>query len=110
VTFSNSRQAYQDCYTIFDKALDDPVGVRVAMPDEKAARWMRNRLHRARLIHRQDNAELYDQGHPMHNASPFDVLVVRIKEDTEGGTWLYIERGGIDLTTVESLADMEPSP
>lgn len=106
MTISNHLGAYLDCIKLLDQATEDTKGVRVQVPDDGSAIHFRMRLHRARTLNREYNAKVYAEDHPMHNASVYDKLIVRIRE-IEGITWVYIEQQGINLGRVEALSEVE---
>lgn len=115
MTLPKSRQAYNDCYEILDRAHESSEGIRIPVDSYEAAESLRSRLHMARKLHREDNEIAYEPGHAMHGASPYDALVVRIKA-VKGKHYLYIEpidkgRGGIeDLSEVEEEAEPAAKP
>lgn len=109
MTVSTSRLAFEDCYTVMMAALEDPKGVRMKAGSQDAAIHFRLRCHQARKIDRAENAQTYERPHPMHGVSPYDKLVLKIRQDTEGW-WLLFEQNGVipgevqSLTTGEQLA------
>jgi len=107
VTVSTSRLAFNDCYDIFDQALADPSGIRVAFESEGAARHFRLRLHQARKIDRQDNAKIYGVDHPMFGRSAYDPIQAMLRQ-VEGVWYVYLkpllDAGALK---VESLEGME---
>jgi hypothetical protein len=105
---STSRLAFSDCYELMEKAINDPKGIKVKFARDEDAWHFRVRLHTARRIDRMDNIQLFPEGHMMHGKSPYDQLVMRIKENGEGGFWLRLERISIDHLEIESLADETP--
>ncbi len=105
-----TRQAYHHIYEIWEKALEDPKGIRVQMADFDKANHLRMRLHQARTIAREDNARLYieDKGNAMYGASIYDQLQVRIYTDTDRITWLYIEPRTADIIgSPQPLSEIE---
>lgn len=111
---SNSRLSYQDCFNIFDAALEDERGVRIQCSDQDKATFLRMRMHNARKIDRKDNAEIYPEGEPMHGQSIYDKLAIRIRH-VEGKVWLYVEQialeGKIEGLSGPSISkDREPEP
>lgn len=101
---SNSRLAYADCYDLMEQAISDPKGIRVQFSTQEEAVGFRQRIHYARKLHREDNAETYEVGHAMHGHSEFDALIARIKVDEDGLWWLYLERQVV-ARVVESLSE-----
>jgi len=108
VTISQSRGSYADCREIMDRALEDSEGIRVKQPGIDEATYMRMRLHQARSIDRRDNSDTYERGHPLHGASVYDPLVIRIKTDSDGQTWLYLERTNLERIEIEPLSTAPP--
>lgn len=97
MTSSNSRGAYADCFELFDRALDSPKGIRVAIgtgPDAVGpATHLRQRLNKARVLDRDAMRRIYEHTDPKHGVSPYDTLVVRILSSTEDDLvkwWIYI--------------------
>ena len=107
MTMSNSLLAYQDCTDLLQKAVEDKVGVRVKVADQTSAIHLRNRLHYARRLHREENAKTYDEGEFMHGRSEYDGVVVRMKM-IEEQWYIYLERLAIDESKIESLTGLQP--
>lgn len=100
-----SLQSYQDCLDAMDKAMADPMGVRVKVEDFNKGHRLRMRMHQARNLDRQSNAKIYEEGHAMHGASVYDPLVVTIR--TVGDQhYVYITPGGVRAEEVESLSEV----
>jgi hypothetical protein len=87
---STSKSAYADCFDLFDRALAAPRGIRNRCEDDGVAYQLRGRLHTARKLSRLEAFEIYEADDPLYGQSPYDHLVVKIKE-AEGGWWVYIE-------------------
>lgn len=111
---SSSRLSYSDCFTLFEKALDDAKGSRF---QPKASSGTNNygdcyhfrlRMHQARAIDRKDNRELFEKGDPLFGRSVYDPLKIQIKgPDTEGMHWIYVIHTEIDVNDIESLSELE---
>lgn len=111
MTIANSPRAYDDCYDLLDKALETTKGLRRKMPNSDAATFLRMRLHNARKIDREKNAKTYPEpDDPMHMASVYDRVVIRIKRDSEGGVWIYLEFNPSLIEAAESLDDLKEEP
>jgi hypothetical protein len=105
-----NRLSYQDIYDVYDQALTDPKGIRLAFPNREAARNYQMRMHKARSLDREENAIAYPKGDPMHGQSPYDVLQVRIREQNDGEgdeVFLYIEPRDKLRPVIESLSEIE---
>ena len=106
---STSRLAYSDCFDLMDKAIADPKGIKIKFSAGEDAWHFRIRLHTARKIDRQDNKDIYDQGHPMHGRSVYDQLTMRIRK-TNDFAWLRLERIDTREFEIESLTEPEREP
>lgn len=106
MSISTSRGAYQDCRDLFEKADEDPRGCRVFIGPEGQARFFIMRMHQARQIDRNDNRQMYEFGHPMHNASPWDKFKCSKREDNDGKWWVYVEKVELNLGAVENLSEL----
>lgn len=106
MSLPKSRLSYTDCYEALDQALEDEKGVRIPVASYDTALLFRLRLHQARQLHRNDNKLTYEEGHAMHGASPYDELVVRIRE-SKGRTYVHIEKTKLDRGAVEPLSEIE---
>lgn len=106
MSLSTSRLAYRDCFTLLDRALDEPRGVRIEVPSGlNSAIYLRMRIHHARQIDRADNEKTYpDPEHHLHGCSEYDVLVCRI-EETADAAWLYLDKQKVEIGTIESIPD-----
>lgn len=105
---SNSRLSYADCFTLFDKALDDTKGARyqVGNGEEGANRYFVMRMHQARSLDRQDNKILHSLGDHLYGRSVYDPLICQLKQDTKGGWWVYVTHTEIDEALIESLSEV----
>ena len=101
-----SRNAYEDCFELLDKALDSANGVRNGHRERGSAMQMFTRLHRARQIDRDQNSEVYPEGDPKHGVSEYDTLVIRSPKEEKGKWWIYIEPRAI-AGVVEELGAAE---
>ena len=103
---STSRLAYSDCFDLMDKAIADPKGIKIKFAQGEDAWHFRIRLHTARKIDRNDNRDIYDQGHPMHGRSVYDHLTMRIRKSGDFA-WLRLERIDAREFEIESLTEPE---
>ena len=108
---SDSRFAYQDCFAVYERAMTDPQGARLALGTWDRANYFRMRMHKARVIDRRDNAEAYEEGEPMHGRSEYDVFSLSIKEDVEGEFWLYLSKNTENNISadIEMLSEINPA-
>lgn len=104
---STSRFAYQDCYDVLDRALEDDRGVRVKVKTLGDGTNFRVRIHTARRIDRDENRVLYpEQDHPMHGRSVYDPLVVKLAT-VNGAHYVYIEKREVIIGEVEGLSEVD---
>ena len=103
---TKSRLAYTDCFDFMDQAVADSKGIRVCVGAESnLAYTLRFRLNSARQIDRNENAKTYEEGHPLHGRSIYDRLVFRVKEDSDGEWWVYLEIQDTSNAYVEPLGE-----
>jgi len=88
--------AYPDCKELYERANEDPIGVRARMESEAAAKLFQMRMHQYRSLERRQSKRLYDRDDIRHGKSEFDPLVVKVREDTEGHWWVYVERANLE--------------
>lgn len=102
MSLPKSRVAFTDCYEVLDQTLAEAKGIRIRFRTHDAAIHFRMRLHQARKLDRDANAETYEKGHSMHGTSAYDQIVARDPVPENGGAWLYLEK--IDLANqVEAI-------
>jgi hypothetical protein len=106
MSLPNSYQAFAAEYEALERASADPKGIRIEFSDRGEASAFRFRLHHARRVDREKNKEIYKEGDPLYGSSIFDPIVCRLKQDTSGKWWVYLEKNAIP-GVVESLSDGE---
>ena len=106
MTIPTSALAYTDCYEAMDAALEDSHGVRIPVDDMDAATFFRMRVHQARKLARERNAQVYDKGHPLYASSEYDKLVCRIRKSNDQ-MYLYIEQIPSLSGKIEPLSEIE---
>ena len=103
MSLNNSRRSYDDCFSLFDRALEADRGIRVEVDDIRAANYLRMRMHHARTIDRRDNKLIYpDPEDAMHGRSIYDIFVIRI-EDGEPKAWVYLDKEKVTIGRVEQI-------
>lgn len=91
-----SLAAYPDCQEALDRALDSSKGVKIK-PDKSPWRLqLRLRYFITRV--REENKKVYPPEHPMHGASPYDAMSIRV----ENGS-VIIEKVSPENIKVEEL-------
>src|SRR2546425_7605476 len=104
------REAYQDYYRLWDRALEDPSGIRVRCETYDACIYHRTRLHMARSIHKRESIELYEPGDQRHNISPYDRYMVTIRPADGEDFYLLITPRTLGILQIESLTGTEYEP
>ena len=104
---SNQITAYEDCRNLFDAATEDSLGARLKFPTYTEALYFRNRMNQARSLEREESKRIYDKTSPAYGKTDYDAFVVRIREDTEGWFWVYVERRETLFDKIEKLSDLE---
>lgn len=107
MSISTSRAAYNDVFERFDRALDDPRGIRIPFDSESAAKAYLARMHNGRKIDRSNNARTYEPDHPMHGQSAYDSLCCTIREGDDGTFFIYVEPRDKYVGEIESLSEIE---
>jgi hypothetical protein len=106
MTLPNHIGAYDFELEHFDRAVEDPTGIRVHFGKDSAkAKVFQLRLHQARALDRQKARRMYPSNDPRHGASIYDPLIVKVREDISGDWWVYIERQLFDPGRIESLTE-----
>jgi hypothetical protein len=109
MSIPQNRMSYADIYEVFDKALADPLGIRIPFGSNAEAMTYRMRLHTGRAVDRRENAKLYEKGHQMHGQSVYDTLQCVIRQGEDGTHFVYIEPRdkNVSLDEIESLSEIE---
>lgn len=97
--------AYDDCRTIFEKAMADPKGARAKTGTYDAAMQLRTRMNYFRTLDRRSNAEIYPADNPMHGQSLYDTYVCQIERDEDGEFWLYVVPRMAKVLALEGISD-----
>lgn len=105
MSLPTSRLAFVDCIEVFDRALEDPKGIRVRQKDSDAAWHYRMRMHQARKLIQNDNRQTYEEDHPMFGRSIYDTLAIRIRK-VDDIFYLYIAPYATP-TEIEPLSEIE---
>ena len=99
---SSSRLSYEKEYEQMQAAIAAEKGTRIHIGSLEAAMTYRLRLNRARQLDRKLNADAYEPGMKMHNASIYDELVFTVRIDTADEYWVYLEKA-LAPTHVEAI-------
>lgn len=94
--------AYEDCFKLFDEAIDN--GARAQFATHGEAHIYSLRLNQARALRALENQRLYPKDDPAWGKTDYDHLIVRKpREDDEGKWWVYVEPAGSNILTIERL-------
>lgn len=93
-----SISAYGDCRDALDRALESERGIKIECETSGMAIRLRHRMNSFRSRDRQTNSKTYEATHPMHNASAYDKLILRIV-----GSDLLIEKVSSESLTISEL-------
>ena len=104
---STSKLAYDDCYTILDRALGSDSGIKVAQDSAGKASHLRSRLNYARQLDRKLSTETYAEGDPEYGVSQYDVLVIQAPYKDRGKWWIQIKKRDVELLEIEELGAAE---
>jgi hypothetical protein len=106
--------SYQDVYDIFNRALEDPKGIRLPYDNYTDAKYFQMRMHQARVIDRKENAKIFPPGDVLHGQSQYDVLQVKLvgpvddeHSPTGSTTFVYVEPKDKNIPDIESLSEIE---
>jgi hypothetical protein len=98
--------AYDDCFTIFDAALE--TGTRVCFATYGEAHIFMMRMHMARDLQRKETKRMYPPEDPRWGKTLYDRLIVRSpRKDDNGEYWVYIEAAHANILAIERL---DPAP
>lgn len=103
---NSSLLSYELELAHYDAALADPKGIRITCPSRAAAIQLKGRLHYARKLTRDENAQTYEPAHPMHGKSEYDRVHVRLRDGDNGSAFLFLEHVTASLL-VESLSEID---
>lgn len=96
--FADRVTSYPDCAALFDQALASTKGVRVRFETHSEAVFQGGRFNAYRARHRRQNEKIYPADHPLHKASIYDGIMVRVKDNT-----VELHRLSIDQFNIEEL-------
>lgn len=108
MTASWDRRAYEDCYELFDKALESPKGVRMKFAKYGDAMNHRLRMNRARQLDRDINRKIHsdDPEHPDYGRSRYSAFTIKIVFDNEKEHWwLMLLRNVLNERLIEELPE-----
>lgn len=106
MTVSTSRLAFDDCFDLMDRTLEEPQGIRVRFPSFGAANYFRMRMHQARSLDREDNKLAYDKGERLYGRSIYDPIKATVEEQGKAW-WLILKKYSIEGLHIESLGPVE---
>lgn len=107
---SSSRLSYPDCEQFFNKALEDPIGVRLYFQTEGHARQFYVRCNSYRTICREDNQKIHsqDRNHPLYGRSEYDPIQLTVIPTEDRSEWfVYARIYALNESAIESLSELE---
>lgn len=110
MTLPKSTHYYEAQIEYMDRAIADPKGIRVEFDSQADALMFRQRIHQARALIRKQNGDIFKPGDPLYQTCEYDVLICRIRNDTDGKWWLYLEKNSSLPNLVESLSGEDVLP
>lgn len=105
---SSSRLSYPDCEQFFNKALEDPIGVRLYFQTEGHARQFYVRCNTFRTICRKDNTKIYERGSQDYGVSVYDPVQLTVIPTEDRSEWfVYARIYALNESAIESLSELE---
>lgn len=101
-----SKFQFDDLRQLFDKAIESERGIDIRQKSSPAAMAFRHRLNSFRVNDRNDNAQIYPVGDPLHGASVYDAIVIRVVEvpGHPDGNWVCrMEKRTADNYSIEEI-------
>ena len=108
MSLTNQISTYPDCFDLFQRAADSPAGVRAPTANYETAKLLQMRMHQARALQRQEARRIYPLDDIRWGKSVYDHLVVRVRQDTEGTWWVYVE--GQNMYIMTEVEELEEPP
>jgi hypothetical protein len=109
MSLPSSLLSYEPQLQFMDIALDEERGARMFFTKESSAEHFRMRCNYARVLHREENKKIHEEGMPLHGKSEYDVLVFTIKTSPDG-FWCYAEKQILDVSRVEPIPIEDEAP
>lgn len=94
--FSESIAAYPDVEALFEKALASEKGLVLTFKDANEATVNAGRFNAYRVRLRRENKKTYPADHMLHNATPYDCLMIRKKDNVVRVEKLILERFNLE--------------
>lgn len=96
--FSNSLASYPDVAALLDKALASTKGLRLTFETPAKATFNRGRINAYRARVRLQNMKVYPAEDPMHGATPYDSLMIKLD-----GCIVVIEKLDVERFDMEEI-------
>jgi len=94
--YNKSIYAFEDIKDAFDQAMASTKGIKIECKNNGEAIGLRSRFNYFRKLNRADNAKIYDPDLPLHKASIYDKLLLRIPAKGQpDDNFLYIEHRSV---------------
>ena len=109
MSLTDQRAAYEDCYRLYERAVNSRrgAGVRVPFPTENEAKFFALRMNKARSIQRRDSRRIYSLDAPLYDTSEFDHLQVIVRPDSADPPewWVFVKPHAVAFDVIEDLAE-----
>lgn len=94
--FPESIAAYPDVEALFERALASEKGLVLTFRDKAEATINAGRFNAYRVRLRRENRRVYPADHKYHNATPYDCLMIRKRENIVTIEKLILERFNLE--------------
>ena len=96
---------------IFQRAFDAPGDIRINCGSHGAAINTRQKLNNWRVKDRRDSVTIYPINHPLHGASIYDNLTMRVPPpEAPDSHYIYISKRAALNFEIEDITPARPSP
>lgn len=104
MSLPNRIAAYEDCFSIYERAAASSKGTRVAFASRGEAEYFAMRMQQARSLQRAESRQVYEPHDTRYDKSLYDSLIVRrAVEDDNGDWWVYIQRHESNILAIEDV-------
>lgn len=94
---------YSDSEEYFEQALASERGIAVDFATAGQATNFMQKLNSFRVKQRKTNSKVYPDGHPLHNRTPWDNIIVRKDPADESRTTVLLQPAKLEVKGVRTL-------
>ncbi len=109
MSLPSSLLAYDAQLQFMEMSMDQERGMRMFFLREAEAEHWRMKCNYARVLHRQENKKVHEEGTTLHGKSEYDVLVFTIRTSPDG-FWVYAQKQILDTSRVEPIPEEDYAP